>query len=159
MADGSANGSAARPAPRLSLVTLGVRDIARSRTFYERMGFRPLDGTNENVVFLSAGGTMIALFGRSALAEDARLMDRPTGFAAVSLAENMPSGPDVDRRLDEAVAAGATLLKPAEDVFWGGYSGYYADPDGHVWEIAYNPFWPLDAGGAVTLAELQSPVS
>lgn len=141
-------------APRLSLVTLGVRDLPRSRAFYEKMGFVALEGTHDKVAFLSAGGLMLSLYGRRALADDAQVLDRPTGFSAVTLAENLASREAVDDRLAAAVAAGATLLKAGQDVFWGGYSGYYADPDGHLWEIAHNPFWPLGPDGSISLKPL-----
>lgn len=139
-------------APRLSLVTLGVNDIPRARGFYERMGFTVLEGSNESVTFLDAGGAMLGLFGRTALAEDAHVDDGPPGFSGVALAINVASAGDVDRLLAEAVAAGATLRKPGQAVIWGGYSGYFADADGHLWEVAHNPFWPMDADGRITLA-------
>jgi uncharacterized glyoxalase superfamily protein PhnB len=94
---------------------------------------------------------VLSLFGREALAEDAGVELRPAGFASVVLAHNVNSEADVEHVLREAVAAGATLLKPGQKAFWGGYSGYFADPDGHLWEVAYNPFMPLDAEGRVQL--------
>lgn len=132
---------------RLSLVTLGVADVARARAFYEKLGFRASRDSNENVTFFDAGGVIVALFGRTALADDAMVPDTPTGFAAVSLAHNVESDAEVEAVLSEARAAGARIVKPAHKTFWGGYSGYFADPDGHLWEVAHNPFWPLDAHG------------
>ena len=137
--------------PRLSLVTLGVADIARARAFYEALGFKASNASQESVTFFDAGGVVLGLFGRSALAEDAKVSDSQPGFSGVALAHNARSEADVDAVLREAVAAGAKLLKPGQKVFWGGYAGYFADPDGHLWEVAYNPFFPLDAAGRIEL--------
>ncbi|MEQ1694188.1 MAG: VOC family protein, partial [Gemmatimonas sp.] len=103
-----------------------------------------------------AGGVVLALFGRAALAEDAHLPDSKPGFSGVSLAQCCIDEAEVDTVLAEAVAAGGTLLKPGQKVFWGGYSGYFADPDGHVWEVAHNPFFPLDDNG---IAQLPPPAT
>ena len=137
--------------PRLTLVTLGVADMARARAFYEKLGFRASGASNESVTFFQAGGVALGLFGRAALAEDALIAGSSPGFSGVSLAHNCHSEREVDDVLAEAVAAGASLLKPAQKVFWGGYSGYFADPDGHVWEVAHNPFFPLDVDGRMQL--------
>lgn len=137
--------------PRLTLVTVGVSDVARSRLFYERLGFKASNASQDSVAFFSAGGVAFAVWGRASLAEDAHVPDSAPGFSGVSLAHNARSEAEVDAVLAEAVAAGATLLKPAQKVFWGGYSGYFADPDGHLWEVAYNPFFPLDAEGRLQL--------
>jgi catechol 2,3-dioxygenase-like lactoylglutathione lyase family enzyme len=137
--------------PRLTLVTLGVADVARSRRFYEALGFRASAASQDSVAFLDAGGVVLALFGRAALAEDATVPDSKPGFSGIALAHNTRSEADVDRVLREAVAAGGRLTKPGQKVFWGGYSGYFADPDGHLWEVAYNPAWPLDAEGRLQL--------
>ena len=139
---------------RLNVVTLGVADLARSRRFYlDGLGFRASPAGNEHVTFIDAGGVVLALFGREALADDANLGARRKAgeFGGITLAQNVASKPAVERALADAVAAGAKLLKPAQDVFWGGYSGYFADPDGHIWEVAWNPFFPLDARGQVQL--------
>ncbi len=137
--------------PRLSLITLGVADIARARRFYEALGFTAGRASQESVTFFPAGGVVLALFGRAALAEDAAVADRATGFAAIALAHNARSEADVDQALAEAVSAGAKLIKPAGKTFWGGYSGYFADPDGHLWEVAHNPYFTFDAEGRVVL--------
>ncbi|NOT71793.1 MAG: VOC family protein [Hyphomicrobium sp.] len=137
--------------PRLSLVTLGVADVAASRAFYERLGFKASSDSNPNVTFFDAGGVALALFGRAALAHDASIENSEPGFSGVTLAHNVASEAEVDAVMLEAVAAGAQLTKPAAKTFWGGYSGYFADPDGHLWEIAYNPFWPFDDAGRVIL--------
>jgi len=137
--------------PRLSLVTLGVRDVARARAFYEALGFKAARASQESVTFLDAGGVVLALWGRAALAEDATVADSPPGFSGVALAHNARSETDVDKALNEAVAAGGKLIKPAGKTFWGGYAGYFADPDGHLWEVAYNPYFKLGSDGRVEL--------
>lgn len=142
---------------RMTLVTLGVRDLARARAFYEQgLGWTQSGGVEGNVAFYPlAGGVLLGLYGLEALAEDARLAPgdlRPgRTFGGITLAYNVAGKAAVDATLKEAVAAGATLLKPAEDAFWGGYSGYFADPDGHPWEVAWNPFWTLNEDGTVSL--------
>jgi len=135
---------------RISLVTLGVADLERSRAFYEGgLGWTPADAP-EGVVFYQLPGMAFALFGRTELADDAR---HPIdgSFSGITLACNQRSEEDVDRVFAQAEAAGARILKPAERVFWGGYSGYFADPDGHVWEVAYNPGWALAEDGTLTV--------
>jgi catechol 2,3-dioxygenase-like lactoylglutathione lyase family enzyme len=139
--------------PRLNVVTLGVADVARAKAFYEALGFLPCGFHNPDVAFYEAGGVALGLFGRTSLAEDAGVPDRGDGFRAVSLAHNTRSEAEVDAVLAHAVACGATLIKPAQKVFWGGYSGYFADPDGHLWEVAYNPGFPLDEAGHLQLPE------
>ncbi len=136
--------------PRISLVTLGVADMARARRFYEALGWRA-SGAGEGVTFFQAGGMILSLYGRAELAADAHLPDTRTGFGGITLAYNVRDRADVDRTLDEAKEAGATILKPAEDVFWGGYSGYFADPDGHPWEVAWNPHFPIQDDGTIRL--------
>jgi catechol 2,3-dioxygenase-like lactoylglutathione lyase family enzyme len=137
--------------PRISLITLGVRDVARARAFYEALGFKAGQASQESVTFLDAGGVVLGLYGRAALAEDATVADSAPGFSGVALAHNARSEADVEKALAEVVAAGATLVKPAGKVFWGGYSGYFADPDGHLWEVAYNPYFKLGSDGRVEL--------
>jgi catechol 2,3-dioxygenase-like lactoylglutathione lyase family enzyme len=137
---------------RLSLVTLGVKDIAVSRRFYERLGFKASTAGNEDVAFFDAGGVVLALFGHMALAEDADVDTAgPPDFRGVALAHNVRSEAEANAVIAEAIAAGGRLVKKAQKVFWGGYSGYFADPDGHLWEVAFNPLFPLDEAGRVRL--------
>lgn len=136
---------------RISVITLGVSDVQAAAAFYERLGWKRSSQSQDTVAFFDIGGAVFGLFGRQALSEDIGLPPDGVGFRAVSLAQNVGSTEAVDALLTEAEAAGATLVKPAESVFWGGYSGYFADPDGHLWEIAHNPFWPLDDTGRVQL--------
>ena len=136
---------------RVTLVTLGVADVARSRAFYERLGFVASAASQESVAFFQLGGLVLGLYGRAALAEDAQVADDGHGFDGVTLAQNMRSRAEVDEALAFAVSCGARLAKPAQEVFWGGYSGYFADPDGHLWEIAHNPFFAMDDDGVVRL--------
>ena len=142
---------------RLSIVTLGVADVARATAFYIRLGFERTAASNEHITFMKAGGVALALFGRRALADDVGLpahapgVTAPGAFAAVTLAHNVRSEAEADVVLAEVVAAGARLLKPGQQAFWGGYSGYFSDPDGHIWEVAFNPFFPLDAQGQVQI--------
>jgi len=141
---------------RVSLITLGVTDLVRARRFYETgLGWSVGPLTNDSVVFFQAGGLILALFGRDELARDANLSDagQPGRFGGIALAHNVRERRQVDRALERARRAGATILKPAQDAFWGGYSGYFADPDGHVWEVAWNPHFTMDAAGAVHLPE------
>ena len=135
---------------RLSVVTLGVADLERSRRFYEALGWKR-GNRNESVVFFQLNGIVLSLFSRRELAADAKLSAAGNGFGGITLAYNARTREEVDAVLAEAAAAGATILKPAEDVFWGGYSGYFADPDGHPWEVAWNPEWELTPEGNVRL--------
>ncbi len=135
---------------RVSLITLGVRDLLRARGFYEALGWTSRAAPGDDVVFFQAGGMVVALWGRDKLAEDSGVTDGG-GWGGVTLAYNARSREEVDAVLAEAAAAGATILKPAQDVFWGGYSGYFADPDGHPWEVAWNPHWTLGDDGSVRL--------
>lgn len=136
---------------RFSMVTLGVADIARARTFYENLGWTAGGPSNDDVVFFDMGGFALGLYGREALAKDCLADPKGSGFRAVALAHNVRSPAEVDATLAEAVAAGALLIKPGQKAFWGGYSGYFADPDGHLWEVAHNPFFPLDDEGRMSL--------
>jgi len=141
---------------RLTMVTLGVRDLARARKFYEEgLGWALGSGVEGQVAFYQLGGMLLGLYGLEALAEDAQLappdLQPGRNFGGVTLAYNVASPEVVDATLKEAEAAGATILKPGEKVFWGGYSGYFADPDGHPWEVAHNPFWTLKEDGTVSL--------
>ena len=134
--------------PRISMITLGVSDLAKSVTFYEEgLGFPRMDSPPE-VAFFPLNGTWLGLYGRDALAEDATVSPEGRGFESFTLAHNVESEAEVDAVIDQAVRAGAELVKPPQKVFWGGYSGYFKDPDGHLWEVAHNPlFWvgPSDA--------------
>jgi catechol 2,3-dioxygenase-like lactoylglutathione lyase family enzyme len=140
---------------RMTLLTLGVADVPRATAFYERLGWRRSSASVASTAFFDLGGIVLALWGRDALAEDARVAPDTAagGFAGVALALNLPDHGSVDATLAEAAAAGGRLVKPAEETFWGGYSGYFADPDGHLWEIAFNPHWPLDADGRLRLPQ------
>ncbi|CUW39073.1 putative Glyoxalase/bleomycin resistance protein/dioxygenase [Magnetospirillum sp. XM-1] len=139
--------------PRISLITLGVADLERARAFYERLGWRRKVAAAQGVAFFQMGGMALSLYPRAELAADARLPAEGGGFPGFALAYNTRSRDEVDRVLAEAVAAGATLLKPAEEAFWGGYSGYFADPDGFAWEVAWNPGFALAEDGSLTLPD------
>lgn len=139
--------------PRIHIVTLGVSDLPRARRFYEALGWRASAASNENIVFLKGGSGVLALYGRAALAEDAQCEDSPTGFAAVTLARNATAKSEVDAWYAAALAAGARAIKPPQEVFWGGYSAYIADPDGHLWEFAFNPFFVFDEHGNLALPD------
>lgn len=134
--------------PRISMITLGVRDLARAVTFYEQgLGFPRRDSPPE-VAFFTLNGTWLGLYGREALAEDATVSPSGQGFEGFALAHNVESEAEVDAVMARAAEAGATVVKKPLKVFWGGYSGYFKDPDGHLWEVAHNPhFWvgPRDA--------------
>lgn len=137
---------------RITLVTLGVADLVRARAFYESWGWTPAR-TLEGVIFFQMNGAVLALFGLHDLAEDQGRADASLGTGAMTLAQNFRTEAEVDAAFASALAAGAVSLKAPQKVFWGGYSGYFADPDGHVWELAMNPFWPLAEDGSLTLPE------
>ncbi len=139
---------------RINLVTLGVDDLARSRAFYAALGWTETSWT-EGVVFYQMPGMALGLFGKAALAEDQGRAGAALGTGAITLAQNFTTPEDVDHAFAQAIAAGATSLKAPEAVFWGGYSGYYADPDGHVWELAHNPFWTVEADGTITIPPME----
>jgi catechol 2,3-dioxygenase-like lactoylglutathione lyase family enzyme len=131
--------------PKIGLITLGVRDLGRSVAFY-RDGLNlpaPDYRAGDEVAFFPLEGTWLALWGRTDLAKDAGVPAEGAGFAGIALAHNEPSKADVDRVFAEALAAGATSVRPPKDAPWGGYSGYFADPDGHLWELAWNPHTDL----------------
>jgi len=136
---------------RISIVTLGVANLDRSRTFYERLGWRRSMANAEGVVFFQAGGMALALYPRSELAKEANVAVEGRGFAGIALAYNSRSRDEVNMVLAEAKAAGAKLLKPARDAFWGGYSGYFSDPDDFLWEVAWNPSFPIAEDGSIRL--------
>lgn len=137
---------------RLSLVTLGVADLESAARFYEDgLGWKRADSGSDGVVFFQGPGTVIGLYPREALAADVGIDPAGSGFGGITLAFNARSREEVDAVLAQAVDAGATLMKAAEEVFWGGYSGYFADPDGHLWEVAHNPFWTVEADGGIRM--------
>jgi catechol 2,3-dioxygenase-like lactoylglutathione lyase family enzyme len=140
----------------LSLITLGVRDVAASTRFYQALGF-PLSSSSVpgEVSFFRTAGGLLGLYGAQALADDAQVPPAASeaGFRGVSLAVNVASREIVDSALATAEAAGARVLKAPQETEWGGYHGYFADPDGHAWEVAHNPFWPLDEHGVPQLPE------
>jgi catechol 2,3-dioxygenase-like lactoylglutathione lyase family enzyme len=128
--------------PRISMITLGVRDLAAAVKFYEQgLGFPRMESPPE-VAFFTLNGTWLGLYPRGALAEDAAVSQEGRGFEGFTLAHNVSSETEVEQVMSQALAAGATLVKKAQKVFWGGFSGYFKDPDEHLWEVAYNPhFW------------------
>lgn len=134
---------------RVSLITLGVDDLTRARRFYEALGWTA-GGGGDDVVFFQVGGMVLALWSRTELAEDSGVDDRD-GWGGVTLAHNVASPEEVDSVIAEAEAAGATITRRPAETFWGGYSGVFADPDGHPWEVAHNPDWPIGPDGSVTL--------
>jgi uncharacterized protein len=136
---------------RVSLITLGVRDLARSRAFYESLGWTTGAGPEDDVVFFQAGGTVVALWDRVKLAEDSGVDDFG-GWGGITLAHNVRSPEEVDAVLVEAENAGAAIPRHGAATFWGGYSGVFIDPDGHVWEVAHNPHWTITDDGATLLA-------
>jgi len=136
---------------RVTLITLGVASLARAKGFYAVLGWTQHAASQESVAFYQMHGAVLALFGRSDLAEDQGRPGVPLGTGAMTLAQNFATEAEVDAAFARAVEAGATALKAPQKVFWGGYSGYFADPDGHVWELAMNPFWPLAPDGSLTL--------
>lgn len=129
--------------PKISLITLGVTDLQASTDFYKQLGFPVSDQSNEHVTFLELEGTWLGLFPSEELAKDAEVDGKGSGFKSFSLAHNVGSPEAVDATLQHAVDCGAKLIKPAQKVFWGGYSGYFTDPDGFLWEVAHNPFMDL----------------
>lgn len=142
----------AEPAIHVTMVTLGVADLAVSTEFYERLGLKRAAVSTDGVTFFDMGGLALGLFGHEALAEDASVTPSNPAFRGVSLSWNQPSEAAVDAAFARAIAAGGEVKKQPEKVFWGGYSGYFADPDGHLWEVAYNPFAPLRENGAMEIS-------
>jgi predicted lactoylglutathione lyase len=146
----------ALPAAHISLVVLGAADVAASVRFYEALGFvRKVRATGDEIAFMDAGGVALALYSWDKLADDAALPvePRPIAFRGVAVAWNCPSPNDVDAVIKAAVVAGGRLLKPALKADWGGYSGYFADPDGHAWEVAHNPGFAFADDGRLILPE------
>lgn len=140
---------------RINLVTLGVSDLKEATAFYERLGWKRSSASSEAITFIALDGLVLGLFSRDELAADAGIEapERPPEFSGITLAHNVRSEAEVDQMLAFAETCGATITKQAEKVFWGGYSGYFADPDGHLWEVAFNPLAPLDDEGRMQLQD------
>lgn len=141
---------------RVTLITLGVTDLERAKSFYAALGWTPTSEMPGSVVFYQINGMVLGFFGLGPLAEDQGRPDAKLGTGAMTLAQNFSTEKEVDAAYKLALESGATALKAPEKVFWGGYSGYYADLDGHVWELAMNPFWTLNEDGSLTLPEAQN---
>ena len=136
---------------RVSLITLGVEDLARAKTFYEALGWTTRAAPEDDVVFFQTGCMIVALWGRDLLAEDSGVSDAG-GWGGITLAHNVRSQGEVDAVIAEAERAGAHIPRHGAETFWGGYSGVFVDPDGHPWEVAHNPGWTIDDDGSVRLA-------
>ena len=136
---------------RVSLVTLGAADLERARAFYEALGWVTRAEPGDDIVFFQAGGLIVALWSREALASDSGVEDTG-GYGGVTLAHNVASPAEVDAVIEEARRAGARIARKGAETFWGGYSGAFVDPDGHPWEIAHNPHWTLAADGSIRLS-------
>ena len=136
---------------RITLVTLGVENVPAATRFYEALGLKKSHISGESVAFFQLGPTVLALFGREAAREDGNIGAVWTGNGGITLAQNVGSEAEVDALVARAGAAGATILKEPQRAFWGGYHGFFADPDGNVWEVAHNPGFALDDSGAVIL--------
>jgi len=141
------------PPLRLSLVTLGVHDLARATKFYEAMGLQRRLRQAEGVVFFDANGVILSLWTRAELAKDANAKDEQAGFSGIALAYNVASEPEVDAVLNAAEQAGGKILKPAQRAFWGGWYGHFADSEGHIWEVAHNPGFAFDVHGHVIVPD------
>ncbi|MGQ0575252.1 MAG: VOC family protein [Pseudonocardia sp.] len=139
--------------PVVTLITLGVADVSRARSFYAALGWQESGDTRDDVAFLHGAGTALALWSRAELAADSGVDDDHGGWGGITLAHNVGSPAEVDAVLAEAGAAGGTVVRDGDTTFWGGYSGVFADPDSHRWEIAHNPFWPLDELGHAQLPQ------
>jgi uncharacterized protein len=135
---------------RVSLITIGVSDLARARAFYEALGWQSGAAPADDVVFFQTGGSVLALWDRSSLAADSGVSD-PGGWGGVTLAHNVRSPAEVDEVVEQARAAGATIPREPAETFWGGYSGVFVDPDGHPWEVAHNPDWTIEDDGSTRL--------
>jgi predicted lactoylglutathione lyase len=138
---------------RISIVTLGVPNLQRSHEFYERLGWRRSMANAEGIVFFQAGGMALALLPRGELAKDANIPPGGNGFSGITLAYNTRSQEQVDSILAQAAAAGSKMLKPAQEASWGGYSGYFSDPDGFLWEVAWNPYFSMATDGSLRLPD------
>lgn len=139
--------------PKINVITLGVDNIERSKKFYEDLGFVASSVSNEHFVAFQLVGIVFCLYPAQLLAEDAKTSLSSKGFRGITLAYNVEDKKEVQQILEQAEKCGANIIKPAQDVFWGGHSGYFADPDGHLWEVAWNPHWPLGEDGLIRLPE------
>ena len=139
---------------KLSLITLGVKDFQRALKFYaDGLGWKKSSASTDDVAFFPMGGIVLSLYPREKLAEDAKVDASGSGFSGITLAYNAKSEAEVDAVLRTVERIGGRIVKPAQKVFWGGYSGYFADPDGHLWEVAWNPFFPFDERDNLVLPE------
>jgi len=138
---------------RVTLITLGVRDLPKAREFYASLGWQEREPQSAEIAFFQINGMVLGLFPLVELAKDQGRPDATLGMGAMTLAQNFSTEAEVNAAYAKALSCGATGLKTPEKVFWGGYSGYYADPDGHVWEVAHNPFWPLQDDGSLVLPD------
>lgn len=136
---------------KITMITLGVADIQRSRSFYEGLGWTASPKSMEDLILFDLGGMLVALYPRHELAADMGVPAEGQGFTGITLSQNTFNKAEVDAVLADAARLGGRVVKPAQEVFWGGYSGYFSDPDGHMVEVAYNPFWPLNEVGDVVL--------
>lgn len=136
---------------RATLITLGVADLQRSKEFYQALGWEPHARSLDDIIFFQMNGFAMALYRLSDMAASQKRPDHPLGAGAISLAQNYQTKEEVDEAYRKAIAAGGTSLKEPEEVFWGGYSAYFTDPDGHPWNLAFNPNWPLNDDGSLTL--------
>lgn len=138
--------------PRVSLITLGVADLARSRSFYERMGWKAHKASTKDITFIPTNiGIVLALFPRAELAKDAGVLDDGSGFRGIALAYNTRDKGEVDEVMALASRSGGKIIKAAHDTYWGGYSGYFSDPDSHFWEVAFNPHWSIGPSGTIDM--------
>jgi uncharacterized protein len=136
---------------RVSVITLGVHDLARAREFYAALGWSAANGADDDVAFFQAGGMVLALWDRAMLAEDSAVSDTG-GWGGVTLAMNVRSPAEVGAVIEEARVAGAVIGREPAETFWGGYSGIFVDPDGHPWEVAHNPGWTIRADGSISIS-------
>lgn len=138
--------------PRIHIVTLGVKDLKASVRFYSALGWELCESSNDQIAWFRTSGSYLGLFPHGELIKDAHVnVDDPAGAPRSTLAVNVADQASVTEALEDAVRAGATLQKPAEKADWGGFSGYFADPDGHLWEVAFNPFFPIHTDGSITI--------
>ncbi|SDF28565.1 hypothetical protein SAMN04488589_0232 [Methanolobus vulcani] len=137
---------------KINVITLGVSDFERSVEFYEKgLGWKRSSASQDHLALFPLGGIVLSLYPRNLLADDATVKDETTGFSGISLAYNAKSEKEVEDVLEHLKKIGATIVKPAQKVFWGGYSGYFKDLDGHLFEVAFNPFWELDTNDNLDL--------